>query len=394
MKHAALLLAVLYSGSLLFSQEAPSVPEASSGGVTSDYRLDADGKIRQRIAWTRANAYFHEIEIEKLGPGAVWELEIKERTEQNFLELALPPGMYRYRILNYNVLGRVGAVSEWMGIRVFVAKQPAVESCSPAAWFVDSLEEEFTLTLEGRNLVEEAEVYIAARKDRAKPVRPSSVVYSADENSITAVFRTEGLELGAYEIVIINPGGMKQVRGGFSVGFSRLLDINISLGYAPVLPLYGYLFDTYDDSFYPPGFYGRISVVPLKRLWGWIGFELTPHYVNLKTENGRYRLTGHMIGVYTDLLYQRWMRHFTLALNLRLGGGLATLSNVKFNHRDGSQSEGTGTMTFALNAGASVQWFVWKNMFVETGMEYTQFISSQSPAPGLVRFNAAVGRRF
>jgi hypothetical protein len=394
MKGAALLLAILFSGSLLFAQEAPQDPGASSGNVTSDYRLDADGKIRQRVAWTRANAYFYEIEIEKLGPGAVWELEMKERTEQNFLEVALPPGMYRYRILNYNVLGRVGATSEWTGIRVFVAKQPESSSSSPAAWFVDSLEEEFTLTLKGRNLVEEAEVYIAPRKAGAKPVRPSSVTYSPDESSITAVFRTEGLELGPYEIVIVNPGGMKQVRGGFSVVFSRPLDINVSLGYAPVLPLYGYLFDVYDESFYPLGFYGRVGVVPIKRLWGWVGFELTPHYVNLETGNSRYRLTGHMVNVYTDLLYQKWMRHFTLALNMRLGGGLVTLSNVKFNHKDGSQSEDTGTVIFALNAGASVQWLVWKNMFVEAGLEYTQLVSSQSPVPGFIRFNAAVGRRF
>jgi hypothetical protein len=288
----------------------------------------------------------------------------------------------------------VGAISEWTGIRVFVAKQPAAESCSPAVYFVDSLEEQFTLTIRGRNLVEEAELYITARKAGADPVRPSSVTYSADEGSITAVFRVEGLELGAYEITIINPGGMKQVQGGFSVGFSRPLDINVSLGYAPVLPLYGYLFDTYDEAFYPPGFYGRVSVVPVKRLWGWIGFELAPHYANLKTENSRYRLTGHMVNVYTDLLYQKWMRHFTLALNLRFGGGLATLSNVKFSHKDGSQSESTGTVVFALNTGASVQWLVWKNMFVEAGMEYTQLLSSQSPVPGFIRFNAAVGRRF
>jgi hypothetical protein len=394
MKRAALLLAALCSCSLLFAQEASLAPEASSGDVTSDYRLDEDGNIRQRITWTRANAYFYEVEIEKIGPGAVWALEMKERTEQNFLELALPPGMYRYRILNYNVLGRVGATSEWTGIRVFVAKQPAAESCSPAAWFVDSPEEEFTLTLRGRNLVEEAQVYIAAAKAGAKPVQPFSVTYSADESSITAVFRAEGLSLGAYEVVIINPGGMKQVRKDFSVGFSRPLDINASLGYAPVLPLYGYLFNAYNDSFYPAGFYGRVSVVPVKRLWGWIGFELTPHYGSLQTKNSKYRLSGNMIDVYTDMLYQKWMRHFTLAVNLRLGGGLTVLSNVKFNHKDGSQSKESGSILFALNGGASVQWIVWKNIFVEAGLEYVQFVSSQSPVPGLIRFNAAVGRKF
>jgi hypothetical protein len=391
MKRALWLLTVLFSGLLLFAQETP---QASSGDVTSDYRLDADGKIRQRIAWTRANAYFYEIEIEKIAPGAIWELVHKERTEQTFLELSLPPGMYRYRILNYNVLGRVGAVSEWTGIRVFVAKEPAAESYSPAAYFVDSLAGEFALTLTGRDLAEEAKIHLAAKKDGAKPVQPLSITYSADESSVQAVFPAEGLALGAYDIVITNPGGMEQTMGGFSVGFSRPLDINVSLGYAPVLPLYGYLFDTYGASFYPLGFYGRVSVVPIKRLWGWIGVELSPYYGNLKTTGDAYTVTGHLISVYADALFQKWMRGYTLALNLRLGAGISAISNIKFSHRDGSQSEETGTLLTGLNAGASVQWFVRKDWFVEAGAEYVQLISAQSPVPGFIRIAVAAGRRF
>ena len=70
--------------------------------------------------------------------------------------------MYRYRILNYNVLGRIGAVSEWTGIRIFIAKQPAAKTYSPAGYFVDSLAGEFTLTITGHDLGEEAQVYIVS----------------------------------------------------------------------------------------------------------------------------------------------------------------------------------------------------------------------------------------
>jgi hypothetical protein len=354
MKRTAFLLAILFSAPLLFAQD---LPQASSGDVSSDYILDEDGRIRQRIAWTRANAYFFEIEMEKLGPGAVWNFELKERTEQTFLELSLTPGMYRYRILNYNVLGRVGAVSEWTGIRVFVAKRPAAETFSPAAHFVDSPAAEFTLTLTGRDLVEEAQLHIAAKKGGAPPVQAVSITYSPDETSIQAVFQAEGLALGAYDIVITNPGGMQQALEGFSVGFSRPLDISVSGGYAPLFPLYGYLFDTYNAALYPLGFYGRIGVVPVKRLWGWMGFELSPHYTDLNTKNDAYTLSGGMTNVDAALLFQKWMRNYTMAVNLRLGGGITVLSNVEFSHRDGSRSANTGSALFTINAGAAFRAF-------------------------------------
>jgi hypothetical protein len=391
MKRGILFLAALFSGFFLFAQEAP---RASVGDVTSDYRLDADGKIRQRISWTRANAFFYEVEIEKITTGAVWVLELKERTEQTFMELALPPGMYRYRVHNYNVLGRVGATSEWTGIRVFVAKQPRARSYSPLEYFVDSLAEEFTLTVTGRDLAEEALIHLIAREEGAKPVQPVSVKYSADESTITAVFQAADLVLGDHDIVITNPGGMRQVQEGFFVGFCRPYDINLSLGYAPILPAGGYLFDTYDAFLYPLSFYGRLSLVPLKRLWGRLGIELSPQYADLQTSGDTYDLSGRMISLYADALFQIWSDDYTLALNLRAGGGITAISNIQFSNKDGSQSENASSSYITINAGASVQWFVWKDWFVEAGAEYIQLVSSQSPLPRFIRANAAFGRRF
>jgi hypothetical protein len=259
---------------------------------------------------------------------------------------------------------------------------------------VDSLADEFTLVITGRDLAEEALVHIVGKAERSQPLQPTSIGYSADETSLTAVFPAEGLALGPYDIVITNPGGITQTIEGFSVGFSRSLDINTSLGYALLVPFYGYLFNTYDAFLYPLGFYGRVSAVPFKRLWGWIGFELSPGYADLKTENDAYNLTGHMISVDADVLFQKWNEDYTMALNLRLGGGFVTMANIKFNNKDGSESANTGTVVFAINAGVSVEKLVWKNIFVEAGLSYVQFITSQSPAPGFVRVNAAVGRRF
>jgi hypothetical protein len=391
MKYGLFLLGILLAGFSLYAQESSL---ASTGEVSSDYRLDPDGKIRQRIAWTRSNAYFYEVEIEKIASGAVWELELKERTEQTFLEVSLPPGMYRYRILGYNVLGRVGAVSEWAGIRVFAAKQPAAVSFSPAAYFMDSPDREFTLTVTGSDLAEEALIHITAKKGGAPPVQPSSIRYSADENTIQAVFPAADLALGAYDIVITNPGGMTVTLGGFYTGFTHPVDINVSLGYGPVFPVYGYFFDTYSAVLYPLGFIGRVGVVPVKRLWGWIGFELNPWYTDLKTKNDTYTLTGTMLGASVSAVYQKWMRNYTMALNARLGAGAGGIANIEFSHKDGSRSENTGSGIFTIHTGVSLQWFVWKNLFIEGGAEYVQILSPPNPPSALIRALLSAGMRF
>ena len=302
--------------------------------------------------------------------------------------------MYRYRILSYNVLGRVGAASEWVGIRVFVAKQPAAQSFEPQAYFVDSLAEEFTLTVRGGDLAEEGQLHIVRRRKGAKPVLPLSIKYSPDEDYLEAVFPGGGLELGSYDVVITNPGGMRQTLQGFHVGFTRPTDIAVSLGYAPVFPASGYLFDSYTETTYPLGFYARASVLPIKRLWGWIGFELALDYTGLKTQTDTYALSGDMAAVTAGALLQKWFRDYTLAMNLRLGAGMAAVANIEFEHPGGVRSEKKTSLLVALNAGASAQWMVSDYIFIEGGAEFVQLVSSHSPPPGFFRLFAGAGARF
>ncbi|MDR2210904.1 MAG: hypothetical protein LBO65_05465, partial [Spirochaetaceae bacterium] len=163
--------------------------------------------------------------------------------------------------------------------------------------------------------------------------------------------------------------------------------------YAPAFPAGGYFFDTYDSAAYPLGVLGRVSIVPIKRLWGWIGLELSPQYTSLKTRSGKYNLTGQMLGLYANGLFQKWMRDYTLAVNLRLGGGINSILGMEFDHRDGSHSKKTSTLLMTVNAGASVQWFVWKSLFIEGGVEYVQLISLQGDPSGFIRAAASLGIR-
>ena len=100
---------------------------------------------------------------------------------------------------------------------------------------------------------------------------------------------------------------------------------------------------------------------------------MNPFYANLKTENSAYNLTGRMVSVEMNVLFQKWIRDYTVAFNLRFGGGIIFLSNIKFNNKNGSQSEKISAALISLNTGASIQWSVWKSLFIEASVEYRGF---------------------
>jgi hypothetical protein len=382
-----LLLAalLLMSAGPVFSQESET---------ESSYRLDESGRILQRISWTRSNAYYYEVEIEQQIAAGEWRTAEKKKTDELFVEVSLTPGMYRYRILSYNVLDRVAAASEWAGLRVFATREPKIERTIPEAWYIEQAADSFTLVLEGANLMEDAEAYMVSGKEGARRILPESIRRSEDEKTITLVLKTADLGLGPHDIVVTNPGKLQTVYGGFTVMFRRAVDLNVSLGYAPFVPLYGSIFETFSSPVYPAGFYARVNAVFLKRLWGFAGLEFTPQVSLSETRGDAYTVHGTMMNFTLDALYQYWFSRRTMALNARLGGGFTVISGVYYEHADGSSSEPVGTILPLVNAGLSFEWVVWRNLFAEAGVEYTQRISSRSPAPGSLTFTAGGGWRF
>jgi hypothetical protein len=392
-KAVVCFIAVVLTAGALSGQEAENA-DGGEQSYTPEYRIDEDGKIIQTLTWNRSNAYYYEVEIQRRNEAKEWEAYAKERTEEIFLDVSLPPGMYRYRILSYNVLGRVAAASSWTGVRIYPAREPVVESFSPAAFHVDSHQEEFTLILEGCDLMDEAVMYIIAKTEKAKPIEPLSIQHSEDGAFLSAVFSARGLTLGDYDIVITNPGGLRTVKEGFAVSFEKPVDLPFSLGYAPFLPLYGSLFTEYDSFFYPLGFYGRFSVLPFKRLWGNIGGELHVRFADITTEDGRFTLNGQLLLATVSALYQRRFMDYTMALNFRLGGGIAPVINMQFEHNDGSNSEKQTALYVSLAAGISWQWYVWRGFFIEAGLDYVQLIARSGTPPGFVQASAGLGWKF
>jgi hypothetical protein len=177
--------------------------------------------------------------------------------------------------------------------------------------------------------------------------------------------------------------------GGVPPGF------DLSLEYAPILPLYGFLFDELGRGLHPPGFSLRAALIPLQRPWGDLGLELSPSW-NLLSSGG-FRV--HMGALGLRGVYHRRFLNDALALVARLGVG----ANFFYGTREKEASqEPLSTWIWSISGGLSFRWYLpsanpsrWKTErnFLETGVEYTHMFSADSPQPGYLRPSFGFGWR-
>ena len=89
-------------------------------------------KYIQRFVWKGGeNALYYEVVFEREMNGR-YSQHLKETTKAQFIEVSLPPGNYRFRVIPYDILGRPTEGSQWVNIAVLpVPKQEEYEEPKP-----------------------------------------------------------------------------------------------------------------------------------------------------------------------------------------------------------------------------------------------------------------------
>ncbi len=171
---------------------------------------------------------------------------------------------------------------------------------------------------------------------------------------------------------------------------SKSVDINVSLGYAPLIPLFsansseGILNSEITNSilgtsFYPIGFTARVSVIPFKKPFGYFGVELSPFYHYMENDEDKYILHINIFGAALSLLYQKPFLEEKLFLNIRAGAGLGYYSNMYFDYKNGIQSENINVLCSLVQGGISGQYFVFKKAFIELGLDFKILFEQTTP---------------
>ncbi|MDR1178200.1 MAG: hypothetical protein LBK64_05175 [Spirochaetaceae bacterium] len=354
-----------------------------------DYRIEEGGHFVQTLRWEeQENVFYYEVEIEKQA-GVLWERHVRERTERSFLEVSLSPGIYRYRVRPYDFLERPRPAADWIQFEVLPAQQPELSRFSPEAFYLDE-DLAWSIDLFGSNFTEGIAVFLQG--SRGNLIKPDTVIVE-QEDRIHLVFSYARLETGSYTIQVINPGGLTDNLGIFRITFRKPVDINISAGYRPMVSLYGHINELFETRLFPIGAYGRLSVIPFKKPWGYAGFELEPSWNYFRITQEYYTIRFQMPGGMLYGLYRYWFSNRIMALNFRIGGGIYTVLNYHFVFPN-TESEPITVLIPAIGAGVSFQWFIKRPFFVEAGLDFTHFFTVDNPQPAYLRPFTGAGWQF
>jgi len=390
-KYFFIFLLLFIAVSISFAQ-IPSGNRPSSTIIETDpsFRLqEAEGGILflQRLAWEKAQfAVRYMILLERKNEiTGVWTEVLRRNVSEEVtnLEVSVPAGQFRYRVMSFNILDQLDSQTSWEEFTVIRAYQPSILSFTPQAFYFDRVNPRI-LTLIGENLFPDTEIYLISKTNREANGEP--LILKAVELHVTElgeiarlIFDEEDLELGKYDIFAKNPGGLETRLGDFTIALAKPFDVNVSGAFAPMLTLFGQKEHFLDKVFLPLSFSARGSFVPFKLWFGNIGAEFNVNWTFLSSEKDDFKSKANLLLFHVNAFYQYMIIPQKIAVNGRLGVGFAGVFNYHFEFNKGKAGEAMNMACFTYNLGASVQWFFFKQVFFEGGIDFIQVIHSEIP---------------
>ena len=387
------------------SQDAVEETEGLSPEL--NYYIDRSGaepRFIQRLIWDESEFVLRYVVIvQKLEQNGSYSEVDRADAEGSSVELSLVAGKYRYCLDVYDLLDELSFTTEWREFEIIRAIQPRLTGFSPQSFYLDE-DEIWEITVRGGNLLSNSVFYLVRGGSRIRPQR-----HIGEGDSSRLVFSASSLVPGVYDVYVVNPGGLDARLGTFSISFRKPFDLNISVGYAPIIPLYGFLFRDFGEtpgasgpekikapfpeSVYPLGAMLRVSFLPFKRVWGYLGAEFTGSFSFLegKGDEGFYSDRTFFLNTHLSFLYQKYFFKKTFALNFSLGAGVVALLDFHYEYPLGPPTESKNDIYASGIAGISGTVFFLKPFYINAGADFTQVFSPDSPMPGFLRPFITVG---
>jgi hypothetical protein len=360
---------------------APLAAQETMGTYFVRQSETGEQTIVQRLSWPDdENAARYEVAVERESSGAFAEIH-RESAERAYIDISLGPGRYRYHVRVFNLLNQFEYATNWASFNIILALQPEIAAYTPDILYIhEDYRREFRLT--GKNLVEDGEAYLVPLDAQARPIAPEAYIPSGE--TALLVFNVTDLPPGAYRILVRNPGGLEASAGPVDLEPFRPYDVQLSAGYAPLLPLYGYLFDTF-EAFAPLGTDLRLSFVFLKRQWGFLGVETNFHLHYLSADSKNAGISAYITGGELSLLYRKLLPPRRLVFNARLGAGISAAPlHLVFDYKNYTSEPLTSWVPLAV-LGVSLEWRFLPFLYAEWGADYVHLFSRDTPQPGFLR---------
>jgi len=381
----------LFSG-LLYAQETSP---ASQPGFFVD-KSAGETVFKQRLVWDEEEyVLYYEITIQVLSGRQYREYHV-EKTRDNFIEISLNPGTYRYSVTPFDLLERRCESSDWEEFTINTAFQPEIIKISPEYFYMDQNKYRVLIIL-GNNIFDDSEIYLRNEENELFPIE--KVV--TNNSSAKLTFNDDALIPGTYEIYIKNPGGLEVVLGGFFIGYHRQTEEYFILGFNPIIPLGGELGELFEPYLYYPGVTFRLGSLSSQRASFKAGLEfvLSFYRIEEKFSTKPLNLIGNdgfssdiglsLFDFCLNVLLQNRYNHLRNATILSFGFGFTAFNGSGNNYDDpyedflngfdGSRRENIiNEVNTYLDLGISGLFHMKESYYLETAVELVYYFKSAS----------------
>ena len=434
----ALFIALLICGtaSAKSKKKAKSGLKASEAAVSEDKERESneteneeDDTGWQYLEWEEDYPeYVQKYEIvieEKKNDAADWTEINRLFTEDNSTKVQiqplLVPGLYRYKVITYDLIGIPEIESDWFEFNIYRAYIPQVRSVEAAVThsstiYLDEVNDGiFTVT--GRNLFELQEgptdtsftsyTVINSKRNSDAEIPMNILEFSDNNRKLKVQFDMNVLDTGTYYFTAIDASGLVSENGSdntFTVKFRKAVDFDVAAGYTcPIIVVADKMKEYLDTMILPLSANAKISFMPFKRRFGYLGIGVDASYTRLVTKTEGYDLDGNFISGNALFVYQlpiriknkkdeTKLRHIA-SLELHAGGGVAMFQNTMFHFPHNIDSEPLNSLDFSVLAGASAQVYFTNRLYVEVGADFA-FPFMGELLMGYVKPVIAVGWQF
>lgn len=358
----------------------------------------------QYLEWEEENPEYvlrYEVVIEIFSEKTKSFEEIRRiMTEDNSSKVQvnplLSPGVYRYKVVSYNLVDVPEVESNWFEFKIYKAYQPEIADIKSAAnrtgtLFLEEINDGI-FNISGKNLfsIPQSETEISftqyallnSRKKNADPVIPE-ILENEKNRHLKVYFDLKKLDVGKYNFIATDASGLKSSsdrRSEIEIKFKKRVDFDLSAGYVFPVVLYDNTFEKYlDSNIMPFSAAARASFVPFKHRFGYFGLGIYGTYSRVYADYNNYQIDGNLINADALFLYQLPVRvkvknsekrRHILTFELHGGAGVSFFNDFKFHFAHDIVSDPLNSINLNALAGGAVQFYITNRLYTELSADY------------------------
>lgn len=344
-------------------------------------------------------------------------------TEDNSTSVAitpqLKPGIYRYKITSYDLLGFEAVTSDWYDLKILQAFEPEVRNLSTNSNHTSTiyLEEinDGIFTVSGRNLFDLKEdendlsytKYFFKSNDALQKEYIPDILEHADNNRELKIhIDLNTFDIGSYTFVAQDASGLENEPNSDSqihIRFKKLVDLDVAAGYILPVTLFDDTFKTYFNTpVRPLSATAKITFIPMKHTWGYLGLGVQGSYSRIFATYDTYKIDGNMITAMANFVYQKPVniliengtknRHI-LTFEVHGGAGIVMLQNLVFHFPMDINSRPLNAYYIGADTGVSIQTYITNRLYIEVGADFIYAFMSDMQLGQILPY-ACVGFQF